>query len=184
MNAKQLRIRSENRYILHPQDKKRCSACEIVYNDIATNFDIHRKVNDVYQYEGKCKPCRQNYRRTLKKRIVTDTNWYFRKLICQIRHRAKSCDLQFNLTAHDLQTLWTVQDGKCFYTGEVMDFSANNGARRSPHIDFPSVDKVIPELGYVVNNIVLCKWGVNRMKNNLTKDQFVAFCRQVVIKHA
>ena len=37
--------------------------------------------------------------------------------------------------------------------------------------DSISVDKIIPELGYIKENIVLCSFKANTIKQNLTLDE-------------
>jgi hypothetical protein len=61
-----------------------------------------------------------------------------------------------------------------------MDLQAAPIGGKSPHINFPSVDKMVPSLGYVDGNVVWCLWGINRMKNNLSASEFVDFCNTVV----
>ena len=69
---RELEIRNENRYTLHPQEKKRCTQCEIVYDDIETNFDIHHKqIDGRYGYSGQCKHCLQTIRADRKDRRKT-----------------------------------------------------------------------------------------------------------------
>lgn len=37
--------------------------------------------------------------------------------------------------------------------------------------DMPSIDRVIPELGYVPNNVNIISWKANRLKNNATLEE-------------
>lgn len=76
---------------------------------------------------------------------------------------------------------WEAQQGMCFYTGDIMDFSAKK--KRYPHINFPSVDRKVPSLGYTKQNVVWCRYGVNRSKNDLTDLEFVEMCKKVVSLH-
>lgn len=177
---REMEIRTENRYTLHPQGKKRCTKCETVYDNIPDNYDIHhRKPNGEYSYAGQCKTCISSIREERAGRYKTDVTLYVRRLLPAIRCRAKEDGLDFDLTADHLVQLWREQSGLCYYTGMTMDLQATTGDRKSPHIDFPSIDKLDPASGYVVGNVAWCTWGINRMKNNLTRDQFISFCRTV-----
>lgn len=177
---REMEIRTENRYILHPQGKKRCTKCETVYDNIPDNYDIHhRKPNGEYSYAGQCKRCIAKVRRDRVDRYKSDIELYTKRLIPAVRCRANRDGLEFNLTAEYLVKLWQEQDGKCYYTGNSMDLHAANENRRSPHIDFPSIDKLTPSLGYVEGNVVWTLYGVNRMKNNFTKDEFIDFCKLI-----
>ena len=177
---REMEIRTENRYTLHPQGKKRCTKCETVYDDVHGNFDVHHLTKDgMYSYTGQCKTCLSAIRSERSDRYKTDINLYVKRLLPAIRCRAKEDGLDFNLTADYLVQLWQEQGGLCYYMGTQMDLQAATSDRKSPHIDFPSVDMVDPAIGYVTGNVVWCTWGINRMKNNLTKDQFILFCKAV-----
>lgn len=41
----------------------------------------------------------------------------------------------------------------------------------------PSLDRIIPELGYIKGNIMVMSRKANVMKNNATKEEIDAFCR-------
>lgn len=43
-----------------------------------------------------------------------------------------------------------------------------------------SLDRVIPSLGYVRGNVVLCTFWMNTMKGNRTKAEFLDACKTVV----
>ena len=104
-------------------------------------------------------------------------------MIKNLKHRAKAIKIPFELTSDDLLGLWLLQKGCCFYTGKKMDLAAETENRKSPHMDFPSIDRTIPKNGYVKNNIVWCKWSVNRMKNNFSKVEFLDFCKEILEHH-
>lgn len=88
-----------------------------------------------------------------------------RKKECHILAQSKRRNIEYNLPEHYLLTLWEEQDGKCFYT--KIDMVTDNP--RDPHV--VSVDKVIPEKGYTVGNVVLCSRKINIMKSNATLDE-------------
>jgi hypothetical protein len=43
--------------------------------------------------------------------------------------------------------------------------------------DSPSLDKVIPELGYIPGNVLVVSQKANRLKNQLSTTQLIAFAR-------
>lgn len=178
---RELEIRTENRCTLHPREKKRCTRCETVYDNIKENFDIHHKKDDGhYVYTGQCKLCLTKIREHRIAAYKTDITLYVKRLLPAIRCRAKEEGLEFDLTHDLLVQLWNQQQGKCYYTNKPMDLQATTDNSKSPHVNFPSVDKMVPSLGYVADNVVWCLWGINRMKNNLTTIEFVDFCNTVV----
>lgn len=179
--ARELEIRSENRLILHKINKKRCTHCEIVYEDIVQHFDIHTiKKDGSYQYTGKCKQCMTLYRSRLSAHQKTDINLYVQKLIGSVKNRAMQYKIDYDLDVTFLVDMWNQQQGRCFYTNQLMNLNAATKTKTSPHIDFPSLDRLYPDRGYIKTNVVWCKWGVNRMKSNLTIDQFKNFCKLVI----
>lgn len=181
MKNNDIKIRTENRYILHPRDQKRCTKCNIIYDGIREYFDIHKKKKDnTYQYSGKCKLCLKKIREKRAKLQKTDINLYCAKLVAQLKYRAKVVDVPFNLTKDDLVDAWNKQSNKCYYTNVMLDLTKANTDKKSPHLDFPSVDRKNPADGYTKGNVVWCLWSVNRMKNNLTEQQFLDFCKVVV----
>lgn len=160
-------------------NKKQCTRCEIIYDDIHQHFNVHAfNVNKKgqHRYAGQCKKCLTEIRtkRTLNMKNKIETYAY--RLIASIKCRASQENIPFELTPQDLIDIWYSQNEQCYYSGEPLDLLAYNKNRKSPHYNFPSVDKKDPKLGYVKTNVVWCKWVINRMKSNLTQEQFIDFC--------
>lgn len=177
LTPREFEIRTNNRCNLHPIGKKQCTCCELVFDKNLENFDVHRiDGNGKHRLTGKCKSCCSIERADRNLKQKNDIVLYSKRLIASIRWRAKQECINFNLTSDHLIDMWKNQNECCYYTGEQMDLLAYNTDRKSPHYDFPSVDKLNPLLGYVVGNVVWCKWVVNRMKSDLTLDEFIGFC--------
>lgn len=75
--------------------------------------------------------------------------------------------LAFDLPSGYLAALWRWQQGLCFYTGSLMKLGL--GVGHDPY--GVSIDRVDPEQGYLVGNVVLCCRRVNTIKSNLTLDE-------------
>ena len=75
-----------------------------------------------------------------------------------------------------LLSLWEESEAKCYYTGKPMKLQGYH--KNDP--DAVTVDRKIPELGYVKGNIVLCRSIVNRMKQDMVYSDFIAMCREVI----
>lgn len=170
--------RSEYRYVLHPQGLRRCRKCGSVKSLNEFPSKGHNRLN------ANCKTCENERLAGFRERQKREPILYCRVLLPSLRNRAKELSVPFSLTAEELFELWKQQQGKCFYTGLDMNLLAFNPDRTSPHTTFPSVDRLVPEDGYVVSNVVWCLWAVNRMKSNLTKVEFVEFCQLVCKNHA
>lgn len=100
-------------------------------------------------------------------------NW---RLI-SLRSRAKKRGLEFNLTPEDLVARWNEQDGKCFYSGRPLKFGSARNHELSK--DDLSVDRVDPQRGYVLDNIVFCTRHVNTMKSDLSIEEFSRLLREI-----
>lgn len=177
-------VRRQNRYIHHPTGKRMWSKCQEIFDLTEENFGVHRyyyddlgKVKSV-GWDGFCKTCMVKKRATHNERIKKDPFWYCKKLVSQLRFRAKENGVPFNLTAEDLHGVLEHQGFKCKHTGTGLDFTLK-GDGNYPHRDFPSVDRKVPRLGYVSGNIAWVTYAVNRMKNDLTEDEFISFCKNI-----
>ena len=71
-----------------------------------------------------------------------------------------------------LRELWELQGGKCYYTNLYM---VGNGISDGCQAwDSPSIDRLVPQSGYVVGNVVWCISSVNSFKSTLTEKQFAS----------
>lgn len=87
-----------------------------------------------------------------------------------IKTRCVEKGVPFTLPGGYLADLYEQQQGRCFYTDEPMQVyfgTQRSGSRR----DSLSVDRIVPERGYVVGNVVLCIERVNRVKNDCSLDE-------------
>lgn len=100
----------------------------------------------------KNKEWRENKRTEDRFRFV----WYAAK------RRAKSSGVPFTISKQDIIDIFP-SDGKCPMLGITLQF--NNTQSKD---DSPSLDRIVPELGYVPGNILLISYRANRIKNNVT----------------
>lgn len=111
-----------------------------------------------------CNICRNNIN---NKRIHSNYRLYVQKQLAQIKHRAAKQHIPFDLDAEYLISLWDKQGGLCFYTDSKLNI--NNKIKHN--IDSASLDKIVPELGYIKGNVVWCTQRINVMKNDATLDE-------------
>ena len=81
--------------------------------------------------------------------------------------------------ANYLVELWITQEGSCFYTGRAMTRIGGRGRQPTN----ASVDRIDPTKGYERGNLVLCQLAVNLMKSDLTQQDFIALCKDVMDHH-
>lgn len=121
----------------------------------------------------------RKYRSENKDKIATKAKEYNRKYrsenrdyfsLIDIRTRAKRRGLPFNLDINDLTS-----PKVCPILG--LELSRNTGTAASTS---PSVDRIIPELGYIKGNIQVISNKANTMKNDATPEELRMFAKWVL----
>ena len=77
----------------------------------------------------------------------------------RLKVRAKKNCIPFNLTKEYLESIWT---DTCPVFGIPLEVNSTPGANDNN----PNVDRIVPELGYVVGNVQIISGKANRMKND------------------
>jgi hypothetical protein len=114
--------------------------------------------------------CRRCLTDATIKNISSSVPQYLRHRERALKARAKRAGITYDLPGGYLYDLYALQQGLCFYTDEQMKIyfgTEKSGSRR----DSLSVDKIIPELGYVPYNVVLCIARANAVKYNCTLQE-------------
>jgi hypothetical protein len=141
----------------------RCKKCEKV-KDIR-HFAANR-VGTTRAYRlGTCNSCR--HQATYERSVSTVEDYLHRKWL-STRVMAKQRGVPFGITEEEFIGQFKSQDCMCFYTGAEMYWSRKRVRALDNSV---SVDKVIPELGYVSENVVFCCSKINMMKNNMTLSE-------------
>jgi hypothetical protein len=103
-----------------------------------------------------------------RKKTLTKKEKHVGTYFDSAKRRAKAKDLPFNIT---LEYLRSIADDKCpvFHT----DFSwGRSGLGRGKFKDnAPQLDRIIPELGYVIGNVAFISHRANRIKDNGTMQE-------------
>jgi hypothetical protein len=128
--------------------------------------------NEIKQKEReRYKQWQQGNHETLKK--AKERELKRRKEIKEVRMRhryhkykrgAKIRDLLFELTKEEAYVFFQLD---CYYCGSIPD--PENG-----------IDRKDNNIGYIVSNCVPCCWDCNRMKADITVDDFLAHCRKII----
>ena len=87
--------------------------------------------------------------------------WY--TMATMSKGRAKKQDLPYDIDAAYLESIWPTGN-KCPVFGCDFTISKKGESRDSS----PSLDRIVPELGYVKGNVIIVSLKANRMKNNGT----------------
>lgn len=72
----------------------------------------------------------------------------------------------------------------CIYLGIQLDYYRPNKGEgiRYPHS--PTIDRIDPNIGYIPGNIQVISDLANRMKQNASPEQLIAFARGILLLHA
>lgn len=129
-----------------------CSVCwQAANNRWRRSPDGSRKVRQCYESRRQCRP---------------EVGLYY-----AARHRAKQHCLPFSISKEDIAGVWP-KDGLCPVTRLPLRQNwdkAVGGA--SP--DSPTLDRIVPEMGYVPGNIAVISMRANRIKNGETDPKII-----------
>ena len=92
-------------------------------------------------------------------------------LLSSARHHAKERNVPFNLELEDI-----VIPEKCPVFGVTLEQPEKY---KGPHS--PSLDRIIPELGYVKGNVQVLSLRANMMKNDANPEELKKFANWVVV---
>jgi hypothetical protein len=122
-----------------------------------------------------------NKRRQKKRKSIranNDFHSYISEKIYSYKRRASKLGVPFDLTKDDLIKKYDNQFGKCYYTG--VDLILSDSGHNEANI---SLDRKIPDKGYVLNNVVWCSYLTNSMKRDLPLDRFYFILETILSKH-
>ena len=153
---------------------------------VCTSCKCEKLISDFYtQYQrptSKCKECTKTKLRQYRKdnlekvreltrnRYDTRPNYY---MYHAAKKRAKEKDLPFDIELGDV-----VIPQYCPILNIELIRSKGTISPSSP-----TLDKIVPEKGYVKGNIQIISKLSNTMKNNATINQLIDFCKGVIRQH-
>jgi len=101
--------------------------------------------------------------RSMARRSTKDG--HLRKLLTLAKSRAKKRGLPFDL---DIEHLHQIATDRCPVFGTPFEWGRVGQGRSS---DMPSLDRVVPELGYIRCNVSFISTLANRIKQNITERE-------------
>ena len=102
-------------------------------------------------------------------------DFFFKKKTHSLRKRAKKKNIPFNLTWEFLKDLWVNQEGKCSVTSIPLVIGASGRNKNAA-----SVDRVVPEKGYIKDNVRLVTYGINIAIQNWGLEEFVSLAKSIL----
>ena len=119
-------------------------------------------------YYSRCKICKGEYQSKKHKndRLENPIETWINSNFCNTRYRANKLILDFDLTKEYIRAQFEISK-LCTYCSKNFNFQGTVLNRD----DTPTLDRLIPTLGYTKDNVVLCCYRCNAIKNNATFEE-------------
>lgn len=102
--------------------------------------------------------------KSARSRKVRDPVGY---LLEKAKVRAAASGVEFSLTRDDL-----IIPDTCPILGIPLFFKEYSAEKGSRNPNSPSIDRVDPSKGYTKDNVLVCSWRANHLKNDGTYEEF------------
>lgn len=126
--------------------------------------------NGVFCY---CLDCNMAMKRDRQKR--DPLGYWASKALSDVKKRGRLYRLSVTVAADELRLLWNKQRGLCKCCNVVMATSRQGRA----YSDSVSVDRILPDRDYVLENVMLLCFACNKAKNGMTLKQAEFFVREM-----
>lgn len=97
----------------------------------------------------------------------------------QNRRKIRNGDIEFSVTKEYAYNLFLTQDRKCALSGVDICF-ADTAKGHQTGESTASLDRIDSSKGYVEDNVQWVHKRVNVMKNNMSDQEFIEWCRRIV----
>jgi len=111
--------------------------------------------------------CAKCLHKQVAKRRNNNFVYFIRDKLGHIKSHANINNIKYNLTIDYIIGLWESYKGLCFYTDIPMIWGAGKGTDKMT----VSVDRIIPENGYTIGNVVLCGLRINIIKQDVSLSE-------------
>jgi hypothetical protein len=146
------------------QSKAICTVCKLEKG--IAEFPNKRSNGTSLTEVSFCKLCVSNKRRERLK----DPSVYIRRRVNDLKARCNRDGIRFTLTVDTVISMYLDQKGKCFYTDQEMSLGTAETLR-----SVLSFDRVVPDGGYVIENVVLCTYRANAIKQDMSLEELQAW---------
>lgn len=175
-----INLTDEERAILNsPTYMHRCTICKIYKPNTEYTKDISHNGR---QFISQCKACRAKYSKNRDKKLVrlvakkNRNKNRINTLFSSAKGNAARRNLEFSIVKQDILDLLDSQKGLCYYTSKPMLTNLLGEENSDNSI---SIDRKNSKLGYTRNNIVLCRWIVNKIKLDLDIEDFLQIAEDI-----
>jgi|TARA_B000000557_G_scaffold186746_1_gene152724 hypothetical protein len=105
---------------------------------------------------------------------------YLTRLFGQLKHartKKEKVKVGWDIELEDVLELWDKQEGRCALTGLFMTYHKDGGGKKDLNA---SIDRINPEIEYLVTNIQLVCSRANTLKHNLREDELYWWAKNIV----
>jgi hypothetical protein len=165
-----------------------CKTCSKTFEKIKTEYNRTEKLGKNHYCSRNC--CgKDNIKKTmgewfgngntshLKNIIRSDEFTGFREFLRRARNRDKLGDL----TLEDIKETWNNQNGICPYTGIKLTLPTYSRNKKNVFQELASLDRIDSNKPYEKGNIVFVCASINLMKNSMTEEETIAFCKKIAL---
>ncbi len=135
--------------------EKRCPVCDCVKN-----------IDQFYKNVNICKSCyiARDMFRQKRNPIMVQTN----NMIRRARSRAKKKNIPFDI---DQAYIRSLVPSHCPILGIELEWSVQRGNGNCPLSNSPSLDRIVPEQGYVKGNVWIVSHRANTIKSDASYEE-------------
>lgn len=144
---------------------------------------FHKNSRHKSGFRSSCKICEVDKDRKYRSKYRGTIDFALRQILSDAKRRAKKQGVPFSLTLEYLKSL-TVSH--CPITLAPIDWAKAEVVDGNPGDNSPSLDKIVPEFGYVEGNCAIISHRGNRIKSNGTIDEhrrIIKYMAEQQLKH-
>jgi hypothetical protein len=140
--------------------------------------DFVKKTKNKSGYSYLCKLCKSTQKKQLAQRKKPKIPDWVIRLRKNISKRKKRYGEEI-ISSDYLISLYNKQNGKCYYSG--IDLDVNESKMKT--LKQISLDRLDSALGYIIDNVVLCCYGLNLCKSDFELEEFELFLKEITKKN-
>ena len=114
-------------------------------------------------------------------RYPTPQHSFLARAITLTRYEAKNRrNLEFDIDLAYLIDILQTQNNRCALTGWELEFTHGGGLHRTNPL-VCTMDRINNNRGYIRGNIQLTCWKPNKIKNDMSNEDFIKMCKAVTL---
>lgn len=136
----------------------------------------HKDRVDAYNAEYRMRPevCERRREWHQERQVIKSLEDKFKEIVHKCQYRAKEKLVPCTITWEDVKSVYT---DICPILNMPLNWDSSSEGRTE---NTPSIDRIIPELGYVPGNIKIISNLANMMKSYATKEQLLTFSKNII----